>query len=350
MTTYAYGVNCFNGTSASTPVVAGAVALILDASLATTPAQVKTYLLNNATVDRGTPGTDNIYGKGELILPAPPGAPTPTPTGTATPTATGTATPTPTSTATFTPTATPTLGNDLDGDGVLNDVDNCPDFPNPDQLNTDDAPIVTANSPNDNTVPNGDLLGDACDPDDDNDGIPDADEHLGISSPPPQPPCASATGPTSMTSADTDGDHVIDGAECAMGTDPTNAASKPPSIPPGDSDFDGLTDAQEAAIGSNPAVVDTDGDGVRDGLEFRGHSTSPLVTNTDGDTGVLSGQCTDDIEIASVDGNTTVNSIDLAIVAASFSQTTRPNLDIDKNGIVNALDLLFIAQNFAKSC
>ncbi len=46
--------------------------------------------------------------------------------------------------------------NDVDGDFICGDVDNCPADANTNQLDFD-----------------GDLLGDACDPDDDNDGAPD---------------------------------------------------------------------------------------------------------------------------------------------------------------------------------
>jgi hypothetical protein len=55
--------------------------------------------------------------------------------------------------------------NDLDGDEIPNVDDNCPTAPNGSQLNTDlqnPAPGVP-----------GDGLGDSCDPDDDNDGVPD---------------------------------------------------------------------------------------------------------------------------------------------------------------------------------
>jgi len=68
---YTYGT--FGGTSASTPAAAGAAALIIEAGLASTPAQVKTYLLSNATVDRGAVGADNVFGAGEIVLPPPPG-------------------------------------------------------------------------------------------------------------------------------------------------------------------------------------------------------------------------------------------------------------------------------------
>ena len=46
---------------------------------------------------------------------------------------------------------------DMDKDGIQNNVDNCPYVVNPDQLDTD-----------------GDKKGDVCDPDDDNDGVPDS--------------------------------------------------------------------------------------------------------------------------------------------------------------------------------
>jgi Ca2+-binding RTX toxin-like protein len=65
--------DCFNGSSAATPVAAGAAALVLQSGQATTPATLKTYLLTQASVDRGASGPDNTFGSGELILPAPGG-------------------------------------------------------------------------------------------------------------------------------------------------------------------------------------------------------------------------------------------------------------------------------------
>jgi hypothetical protein len=67
---------------------------------------------------------------------------------------------------------------DKDGDGIANNLDNCPNDANADQLDTDT-----------------DGKGDVCDPDDDNDGVTDADEALNGSNP---------------LVADTDGDGLSD--------------------------------------------------------------------------------------------------------------------------------------------
>ena len=62
---------------------------------------------------------------------------------------------------------------DVDGDEVRDEVDNCPTVKNGQQTNTDrDFAAVPAPPPP--GMPAGDELGDACDPDDDADGIPDA--------------------------------------------------------------------------------------------------------------------------------------------------------------------------------
>lgn len=70
-----YAPNCFNGTSAATPVAAGAAALIWASGPYTTPAGVAAFL-RGQVVDRGAAGTDNVYGTGQLLL-DPPHAPTP---------------------------------------------------------------------------------------------------------------------------------------------------------------------------------------------------------------------------------------------------------------------------------
>ena len=94
-------------------------------------------------------------------------------------------------------------------------------------------------------------MGDACDPDRDNDGLTDAEEAAGC-----------GFGPTDPLKKDTDGDGAIDGYECKMGTNPNNPADRP------------------HCTGS----TDTDGDGIFDCVEELGYGTSPVMTDTDGDS------------------------------------------------------------------
>ena len=241
---------------------------------------------------------------------------------------------------------------DTDGDGFRDKTatsqahnnavpgeDNCILIPNPTQLNSDgdfiDLPPVF--SFDDLTNPKSDAIGDPCDTDRDNDGIPDSVELAG-------PPCASATGPTDPLNADTDGDRVTDGAECAFGTNPNDALSFPPKAPSNDADHDGLDAFAEALLGTNPNNSDTDGDGVNDGVEVKAYGTNPLVADTDGDG------CGDGKEVASVNGDRVVNSADLAIVAGHIGPATSPaylvQFDANKDGAITAGDLAIMAARF----
>jgi hypothetical protein len=236
---------------------------------------------------------------------------------------------------------------DTDSDGTPDIADNCPFVSNPGQSNNDrnfiDLPAFKAFD--DTSRPYSDNLGDACDVDDDNDGMADADEPQ-IGPPGTQHAlCPSASGATDPLLADSDGDGATDGAECALGTDPANVASKPAVIVGPDADSDGLPDAIEAQLGSNPNDVDSDDDGVLDGVEYRGYNTNPMAADTDGDG------CSDGKEIASVDSVSSVNAIDLQQLAQAFSQTwSAPNyvvdFDVNKSGQINAIDLQFVAQQF----
>ncbi len=70
VTTASYAPRSFPGTSASTPHVAGAAALVLSAFPDYTPQEVKDYLIGNAA-DLGPSGSDAAYGYGRLQLPKP---------------------------------------------------------------------------------------------------------------------------------------------------------------------------------------------------------------------------------------------------------------------------------------
>lgn len=68
-----YSPQVFHGTSASTPHVAGAAALVWSAFPDYTADQVRDYLQSHA-LDLGSPGPDNAFGYGRLRLPEPPSA------------------------------------------------------------------------------------------------------------------------------------------------------------------------------------------------------------------------------------------------------------------------------------
>src|SRR5205085_7761369 len=87
---------------------------------------------------------------------------------------------------------------------------------------------------------------------------------------------------------DSDNDGLPDWYESAHSTvlnpnDPTDASKDP--------DNDGLTNLQEFAAGTDPANPDTDGDGLKDGVETNtgvwvsasNTGTNPLLADTDGD-------------------------------------------------------------------
>ncbi|MCJ7491579.1 MAG: thrombospondin type 3 repeat-containing protein, partial [Dehalococcoidia bacterium] len=193
---------------------------------------------------------------------------------------------------------------ETDGDGVPDATDNCVTVPNPDQANFDaDGPPYgngagigngTSIPGDDGTVPNADNLGDACDPDDDNDSYRDDLELLlpdpscptksAMTSPGGDitydddndgDPAAGSLGGTDPTddpaSWDSDGDSALDGAECTLGTDPANPLSTPSVAAcggTGDTDGDGLQNAWETCKwGTKPAVVDSDGDTLGDCIE-----------------------------------------------------------------------------------
>ncbi len=169
---------------------------------------------------------------------------------------------------------------------------------------------------------------DGCDGDADNDGKTNAAERY--------LPCPSAGGPTNQRVRDTDGDRVLDGPECFYGTNPNSAASVPGVGGP-DSDNDQLHNGLEALWGSNPNNVDSDGDGIHDGIEYRYYGSEPVSFNTDDDA------CHDGKEIGSINADQTVNVVDLQQIAQHQSNAGDPlyivNFDYNKNGQINVVDI-----------
>lgn len=89
---------------------------------------------------------------------------------------------------------------DLDGDGIADDVDNCPTTPNPDQADTD-----------------GGGVGDACDPDDDNDGVLDGSDNCQLQ-PNSDQVDADGDGAGNVCDTDDDNDEVLDGFDSCPDT------------------------------------------------------------------------------------------------------------------------------------
>jgi uncharacterized delta-60 repeat protein len=245
------------------------------------------------------------------------------------------------------------LNPDTDADGALDGADNCPLVPNPGQANTDSGPRPSGTGAIDNgpgipgedaTIPNGDTMGDACDPDSDNDGLPDAQDtnplgstgicaaFAGANDGHPNPAGGDVTNddnhngdpalPMGADAADngpswdTDGDGALDGVECMLDHNPRDRADRP-------------------TIAECGGTGDTDGDGLLNAWETCGWGTSPNVVDSDGD-GI--GDCK---EAADVNGDGVVDfvvdTISYAkatlLPRASFGKTM--DFDLDKNGVAD---------------
>jgi hypothetical protein len=205
-------------------------------------------------------------------------------------------------------------------------VDNCTAVANTNQLNNDGnfidnpAPLTQ----DDTSRVMSDAQGDACDTDDDNDGLLDSVEGTF----PAMPGCATATAVLDPLKPDTDNDGYLDGAECTLGTNPNSSASKP-------------TQAACAAFLGVSQPTDTDGDLLLDRTEFCGYGSSRTTPDSDGD-----GR-RDGCEAASLNPLPAVNSGDQLILAQAIgADLIGPfvyNADLNKDGANNSGDQLLIA-------
>ncbi|MFA6032910.1 MAG: thrombospondin type 3 repeat-containing protein [Myxococcota bacterium] len=169
---------------------------------------------------------------------------------------------------------------DRDSDGVADDVDNCPDVPNPDQKDTDgnkvgdacsddlDGDSIKNTQDNCPTVANNDQAdmdkdgkGDACDDDADGDGISDnADNCLLAYNQDQKDSNGDGVGDACAREIDSDGDGVPNYYELTLGLDPNNP----------DTDGDGVSDVEELKFGTNPLMADSNGNGICDCEELGG--------------------------------------------------------------------------------
>ena len=187
--------------------------------------------------------------------------------------------------------------------------DNCTTVYNPDQLNSDgnfiDNSPPWSVSQDDDTFVRSDDDGDACDGDADSDARLDQFESLGCN----------GSGPMDPADADTDDDLFLDGAECALLTDPASSSSKP------------TADACRAWTGAATTSTDTDADHIPDWLEFCKHRTDWTSADHDGDAAVDG--MDDGCEVASVNGDRTVNIGDKGMVALAVSDPSKRALNLD---------------------
>ncbi len=152
---------------------------------------------------------------------------------------------------------------DLDLDGVRNDEDNCDDVANPGQENTDALLDIVE----------GDALGDACDDDDDNDGLPDGRDFA---------LAADGTIIDHSLDPDRDDDGVLDGADTCR--DVANGDDQ------ADQDNDGKGDACDDDIDGDGRL--NEGDNCPDVVNSDQANTDEALNDVAGDE--LGDACDDD--------------------------------------------------------
>jgi hypothetical protein len=160
------------------------------------------------------------------------------------------------------------LDNDLDGDGIPNDVELGDDPDNP--VDTD-----------------GDGIPDYLDLDSDGDGISDSVE---AGEDPSNPVDTDGNGIPDYQDVDADGDGIPDAVEA--GEDPSNPVDTDgngiPDYQDVDADGDGIPDAVEGTVDTDGDGIpdyldlDSDGDGIPDSVEAGDDPTNPVDTDGDG--------------------------------------------------------------------
>lgn len=256
---------------------------------------------------------------------------------------------------------------DTDGDGIINGDE--------DGLGTD---RLDKDTDDDGLGDNDELGGDSTydegtdtiptDPDTDGDGVDDGtevQETVGVEDPDgPGPILAtdmavfvpdsdpSEGSETDPLVVDTDDDGLTDGEEDANGngaddvpaeSDPNDPCDPYPNhhnCPTGDTDGDGITNEDEDTLGSDPLDLDTDDDGLGDGIENANHDavvdtdeTDPTNPDTDDDDVQDGTELSETEGVADPDGDGPISATDFSffIPDANTGTTTDP-LETDSDG------------------
>tara|TARA_B100000767_G_scaffold136544_1_gene129346 strand:- start:99 stop:7694 length:7596 start_codon:yes stop_codon:yes gene_type:complete len=224
--------------------------------------------------------------------------------------------------------------DDADGDGVEDGLDNCPSIANQDQVDTDD-----------------DGLGNACDDDDDNDGVLDVNDALPLNA--SESVDTDGDGIGNNADADDDGDEVADELDNCPITSNFNQLDTDGdtlgNVCDTDDDNDGIVDSADAFPLDSTETLDSDGDGVGDNADWAPNDSSESA-DTDGDgvgdnadafptdateTLDTDGDGTGDNTDPDIDGDGVPNSEDPFPIQAQYS------VDTDNDGMPDAWEIRF---------
>jgi len=230
--------------------------------------------------------------------------------------------------------------------------------------------IATGQSANPNKM----KLGDVCNPDIDNDGLPNTVEDYMAAH--------KLAGEIALNkmNPDTNGNHCVDGAELFTSNNPASTSSVcdpalttvqekffrachfalPPKDayngiwngegpqPPNDAhrtELDPSGSGTDCITGSDVTNSDNNGDGIADGVVVEGYNLAPASLDTDGDG------CYDWAQINDVNGDGIVDSVDQLIVAQRGASILPPNtasdffLDVNHDQLYDSVDSLQVALN-----
>ncbi len=200
---------------------------------------------------------------------------------------------------------------DTDGDGICDQVDNCPLIPNPDQADCDndnEGDVCETDSDNDNVPDACDIcVGNDATGDTDGDGICDDLDNCVFIMNVDQADCDN-DGEGDVCEIDTDGDNIPDGCDICTGDDAT-----------GDTDGDGICDDTDNCVSTvNPDQADCDNDNEGDVCEV----------DSDGDNVPDACDiCTGNDASGDTDGDGICDDIDNCVTVVNIDQ-----LDCDDDG------------------